>query len=102
MAIVIAVAIAGVVMLAIAIFTGNTIVASVVIALAALGLLLLARDWRRERRQSDPGATAANDESAAQAKRGPDPETFQPDPWDDEAAEGEADADYPEDDDHVG
>jgi flagellar biosynthesis/type III secretory pathway M-ring protein FliF/YscJ len=100
---VIAITIGGIVMLAIALFTGNTIVAFVAIALAAIGLLLLARDWRRQRRRPDPGkATAANDEQAAPEKRVPDPETFQPDPWDEEATEDGAEEDFPEEEDSAG
>ena len=99
---VIGVTIGGIVMLAIALFTGNTIVACVVIALAAIGLLLLARDWRRQRRRPDSGkATAANDEQAAPKKRVPDPETFQLDPWD-EATEDGAEEDFPEEEDSAG
>ena len=99
----IAITIGGIVMLAIALFTGNTIVAFVVIALAAIGLLLLARDWRRQRRRPDSGkATAANDEQAASEKRVPDPETFQPDPWDEEAIDDGAEEDFPEEEDSAG
>ena len=93
---VIALAVAGVIMLGIAFFTGNTIVAFLVIALAVIGLLLLARDWRNERRRSNAESATAADDAAAQPKPGPDPETFEPDPWDDASADDDADADYPE------
>jgi hypothetical protein len=53
MTIVLVVAIVAIGLLAWAIVSGNTIVALVVIVLAALGLLLLARDWRKERRDAD-------------------------------------------------
>lgn len=100
---VIAITIGGIVMLAIALFTGNTIVAFVVIALAAIGLLLLARDWRRQRRRPSSGkATAANAEQAAPEKRVPDPETFQPDPWDEEAIDDGAEEDFPGEEDSAG
>ena len=103
MTVVIAITIGGIVMLAIALFSGNTIAAFVVIALAAIGLLFLARDWRRQRRRPDSGeATAANDEQAAREKRVPDPETFQPDPWDEEATEDGAEEDFPEEEDSAG
>ena len=52
MTIVVVVALAGLIALLVAILTDNTFVAVGVIALAALGILLLLRDWRAERRQS--------------------------------------------------
>ncbi len=90
MKVVLGLAAAAIVMLGLAVLTGNAIVALVVVALAALGLFLLARDWRRERVSVDA-------KSGGPDNRGPDPETFQPDPWDEEAGEAGADADYPDD-----
>lgn len=51
--VVLGVAVIGIAMLAVAVLTGNTVVAGVVIAIAALGLVLLARDWLGERRLVD-------------------------------------------------
>jgi hypothetical protein len=73
------VAIIGIAMLAVAVLTGNTIVALVVIAIAAVGLLLLARDWLGERRPLD--ATGEDHQWAAdEAKNGhvPGPEDNAP------------------------
>jgi hypothetical protein len=53
MTVILGVAVVGIAMLAVAILTGNTIVAFGVIAIAALGLVLLARDWLGERRRVD-------------------------------------------------
>jgi hypothetical protein len=61
--VVLGVAVIGIAMLAVAVLTGNTIVALVVIAVAAVGLVLLARDWLGERRLVD--ATAEDDRWAA-------------------------------------
>lgn len=49
------------VMMATAIVAGNTIIALVVIGLATLGLLLLARDWLGERQRPDVHSAAARD-----------------------------------------
>lgn len=83
MTLVVVLALAGLVALLIAIMTGSTVVAVIVIALAILGILLLVRDWRTERRQSvsdghgdspagDPAATGT---SAARMN----PDMFSPD-----------------------
>jgi flagellar biosynthesis/type III secretory pathway M-ring protein FliF/YscJ len=84
--------------LVIAIITGNTIIALVVVVLAALGLILLARNWLTQRRRPDAeSAKAAHHEPAAPEKPVPDPETFQPD-----VSEGEdigAEDDYLDGDD---
>jgi hypothetical protein len=48
------VAIVGIGLLAAAVLTDNTIVALIVIAIAIIGLVLLARDWLDERRQREP------------------------------------------------
>jgi hypothetical protein len=50
--IVVVVALTGLIALLVAILTGNTFVAIGVIALAALGIVLLLRDWRADRRQT--------------------------------------------------
>ena len=82
-----------IVMLAIAIITGNTISGFVVIALAALGLLLLARDWLRQRRgRADEGLDdRPTEQEIDREKRVPDPETFAPDVWDEDADENDLD-----------
>jgi membrane protein implicated in regulation of membrane protease activity len=83
MTLVVVVALAGLVALLVAILTGSTVVAVIVIALAALGILLLVRDWRAERRQSasDDGGDSPAEDSAAKgtAKARMDPDTFAPD-----------------------
>jgi len=56
MRLVIGVAVAGLVALVVAVLTGSTFMAVVVIALALLGIVLLLRDWRTERRQASDGA----------------------------------------------
>ena len=67
--VVLGVAVIGIAMLAIAVLTGNTIVALIVIAIAAVGLVLLARDWLGERRPLD--ATGEDHRWAAdEAKNG--------------------------------
>jgi len=66
--IVVAVALAGLITLVVAILTDNTFVAVGVIVLAALGIVLLLRDWRADRRQPvAPVEPAHSDE--------PEPET---------------------------
>jgi hypothetical protein len=58
MRLVVAVAMAGLVALVVAVVTGSTFVAVLVIVLAVVGILLLLRDWRAERRQlSDAAVT---------------------------------------------
>jgi hypothetical protein len=80
MTLVMVLALIGLVALLVAIMTGSTFVAVIVIALAALGILLLVRDWRAERRQSaaaghrdSPAAAAVPDGART------DPDTFSPD-----------------------
>lgn len=71
MRIVVVVALAGLIALVVAVATDNTFVAVGVIALAALGMLLLLRDWRASRRPPAPDAAADAD--------APDPEPVDPD-----------------------
>jgi hypothetical protein len=66
--IVVVVALAGLITLVVAVLTDNTFVAVGVIALAALGILLLLRDWRADRRQPAAPVEAAEDDE-------PEPET---------------------------
>jgi hypothetical protein len=83
MTLVVVLALAGLVALLVAIMTSSTVVAVIVIALAALGILLLVRDWRAERRQSasdDGGDSPAEDPAAkGTAAARMDPDTFSPD-----------------------
>ncbi|WP_319428639.1 hypothetical protein [Mycobacterium sp. RTGN5] len=66
--IVVVVALAGLITLVVAVLTDNTFVAFGVIALAVLGILLLLRDWRADRRQPTAPVEGAEDD-------GPEPET---------------------------
>ncbi len=72
---VVVLALAGLVALLVAIMTGSTFVAVIVIALAVLGILLLVRDWRAERRQSASDGhddSPAGDDDATEVGREPD------------------------------
>jgi len=94
---VLAVAIAGIALLAFAVITNNTIVALLAIVLAVVGLVLLARDWLHDRR--DPGAHR-RDDARSDANMGPnghythdeslEPDMFEPDVAYDEGEEAEA------------
>lgn len=83
MTLVVVLALAGLVTLLAAIMTGSTFVAVIVIAIAALGILLLVRDWRAERRrassngpeESPAEGPAASGTAAARI----DPDMFSPD-----------------------
>lgn len=82
MTLVVVLALAGLVALLVAILTGSTFVAVIVIALAALGILLLVRDWRAEQRQStgDVGHEPAEEHgAAATSDTRVDPDMFAPD-----------------------
>jgi hypothetical protein len=59
--IVVVVALAGLIALLVAVLTDNTFVAIGVIALAALGILLLLRDWRADRQHAAPDEAADGD-----------------------------------------
>lgn len=83
MTLVVVLALAGLVALLVAILTGSTFVAVIVIALAALGILLLVRDWRAERRQSasddHDNSPAEGDDPSSAATNRMDPDMFSPD-----------------------
>ena len=82
MTLVVVLALAGLVALLVAILTGSTFVAVIVIALAVLGILLLVRDWRTERRQfpsGGHGASPAEDRDGTGSAARMDPDTFSPD-----------------------
>jgi hypothetical protein len=83
MTLVVVLALAGLVALLVAIMTSSTVVAVIVIALAVLGILLLVRDWRAERRQSvsngQTDSPAEDPAAAGAAAARMDPDTFSPD-----------------------
>jgi hypothetical protein len=93
MTVVLVVAIVAIGLLVWAILSGNTIVALVVIVLAALGLLLLARDWRKER--SDAAGDEAQQRGRERGASSEDPENHWVHP-DLEPDEFEPDVDYDE------
>ena len=75
------VALAGLVTLVVALLTGSTLPAVLVIALAALGIVLLLRDWRTERRHPAPPDPPAADHAvlSAPAAAPLSPDGFAPD-----------------------
>ena len=82
--VVLGVAVLGIAMLAVAIVTGNTFVAVLVIALAALGLVLLARDGLKERKYfdaTDPDGRSDRDQQPPDehAHASLQPDEFEPD-----------------------
>lgn len=89
--VVLVLAVVGLAVLAAAILTGNTILALLVIAVAAVGLLLLARDWLADRRRPEMDSTAqpeAVDDAVhdggmqgevGREKRALEPDLFEPD-----------------------
>jgi hypothetical protein len=84
-------------LLAVAILLGNTFIALVVIGLAAIGLLLLARDWlkQREPRDTAGGAHLRPDERPpeGEVEHGDgalNPDMFEPDVSYEEAIEAAA------------
>jgi hypothetical protein len=87
----------GMVVLAVAILTGSTFIALVVIGLAVVGLVLLARDWLKHREASGTADTAhpeagerRQEEEVAHGDRALNPDMFEPDVLYDEAVEGAA------------
>lgn len=89
--VVLGVAVVGIALLAAAVLTGNTILALIVIAIAAVGLVLLVRDWLSERGQADSPRAAedSSDPTEVHASTGTslDADEFEPDVLDDEGAE---------------
>ena len=76
------VALAGLVALVVALLTGSTLLAILVVALAALGIVLLLRDWRTERRGPTPAlhSPADDDDGSAGSAAAPlSPDMFSPD-----------------------
>lgn len=80
------------VVLAVAVLTGSTLVALVVIVLAMGGLLLLARDWLKQRpgRELSERAHGQPGEDAVQMDGTLNPDMFEPDVSYDEAIESAA------------
>ena len=72
-------ALAGLVALVVAIMTGSPFVAVIVIALAAIGIVLLMRDWRAERRQSASNGHGDDDDATKTARARMSPDMFSPD-----------------------
>lgn len=75
------VTLAGLVTLVVAVVTGTTLLALAVIALAVLGIVLLLRDWRTERRLPAPSAPPADSHTlvSAAAETPLSPDRFAPD-----------------------
>ena len=86
--VVLAVAVVGIALLAAAVVFDNTIIAFAAIALAAVGLVLLARDWFAERGRVDTlesGSTSAGDAESdhVSGKEPLEADEFEPDvPYD--------------------
>jgi len=75
-------AVTALIVLIVALLTGNTWAGLAVIALAALGIILLARDWRADRPGGIAGQSgpAASDDPGAGLAEGPlTPDEFSPD-----------------------
>jgi hypothetical protein len=75
-------AVTALIVLIVALFTGNTWAGLAVIALAALGIVLLIRDWRTDRLgevAGRPGSTASDDPGAGRAEGPLTPDEFSPD-----------------------
>jgi hypothetical protein len=93
--VVLVLAVVGLAVLAAAILTGNTILPLIVIALAAVGLLLLARDWLADRRRPEMDSTAEPDAEptgqgeVGREKRALEPDLFEPDVSYEDAEEAE-------------
>lgn len=74
------VALAGLVALVVALLTGSTLPALLVIALAALGIVLLLRDWRTERGQPAPAGPPTGAAAFSAPVEAPmNPDRFSPD-----------------------
>src|SRR5690242_6081169 len=81
--IVLAVAVVGMALLAVAVLTDNTIVALLAIVVAVIGLVLLAREWLADRRQpADRQDDGSSETEVAHDAHGDDelePDMFEPD-----------------------
>jgi len=75
-------AVTALIVLVVALFTGNTWAGLAVIAIAALGIVVLVRDWRTDRLRVVAGrsGSAAADDSGTVLTEGPlTPDDFSPD-----------------------
>lgn len=85
-------AVIGMVLLAVAVITGSTVIALFAIAIAIVGLLLMARDWRNERRARETEDSTDWPADERQPQRAPktdeiNAEMFEPDVSYEEAIE---------------
>ena len=75
--------VAGVIALAVAVLTGSTPLAVIVVALAITGIVLLVREWREDRTPAAAGAPTGQesivDEPAADGAHVLSPDDFSPD-----------------------
>ena len=88
-------AVAGIGFLMAAIVMGNTLLAAIAIGIGLVGLILLTRDWLKERGESEIGAESDQrsdrrvaEGDAASPGKGLKPELFTPDVSYEEAVEG--------------
>lgn len=75
-------AVTALIVLVVALFTGNTWAGLAVIALAALGIVVLVRDWRTDRLRvvaGRSGSAAAHDSGTVPAEGPLTPDDFSPD-----------------------
>lgn len=88
--------------LAVAIMTGSTVIALVVIGLAMVGLFLLARDWRKQRKPSGTARAAdlqpderLPEEEVTREDRVLNADMFEPDvPYDEALEDATEDEDF--------
>ncbi len=76
------VALVGLVALVLAVLTGSTPLAMLVIALAVIGIVMLVRNWREERRDvlgRESGPSPGAELDADPRRTGPNPDEFSPD-----------------------
>ncbi|MGB8505332.1 hypothetical protein [Mycobacterium sp.] len=91
--VVLAVAVVGIALLAAAVVTDNTFIALAAIALAVVGLFLLARDWLADRRRHEsPPETHAEANDVAEPEHVPEGEPLEPDEFKPDVPYEESDA----------
>jgi hypothetical protein len=101
LSVVFGVAVLGIAVLAVAVLTGNAILALVVIAIAAVGLVLLIRDWLTDRGQTEAAASVSESpDGTEEHDAGPtmDADEFEPDVSYDEGEESEPSSQTAKDD----
>ena len=83
-------AVAGMVVLVAAIVVSNTMLAAIAIGIAIVGLILLGRDWLKQRNtvETDEAADQRADEPTSRSESALKPELFTPDVSYEEAVEG--------------